>query len=373
MGNSQVILSNLTTESQAANHWSTIGIYQGLQACGSFSVLQFLDNYPSLKQKYGNNYTAAIEYYLQPNGGYDQQLLGYTVGGGYGRYTLGNVSGDGLYISATLRMGGSITSLVWNNIEFINNWGHGRQLQLTVHNGSSACYSPTEAGTKADEHYNYSTSIINYINTTETRFESSVQSAYWMYSGQYLSKCGYAINTVNVSNYTINKQISFGYKGKMDLGAISYNNSFYIPEDQLNTTLTFESPTAYLNQPFNQFYGLNTMNNMEVINYTIAGNGGHANTNGSFPIIATEDLKAALGVVPVQLKSIRDFAIYSFLTTEPDSNECTKWSIVQREKNVKKGTWFHFQNYLCIGDFDKVKDCMVYIYNDLNQNYRDIL
>ena len=70
-------------------------IFEGKQACGSFHVLQFLDNYPDLKKKYGTNYTAAISYYLQT--GYDQNMRGYTIGGGYGRYTLGNVTkGSGM-------------------------------------------------------------------------------------------------------------------------------------------------------------------------------------------------------------------------------------------------------------------------------------
>ena len=252
--NSQIILSNLTTESEAANHWSTIGIYQGLQACGSFHVLQFLNNYPNISLIYGTNYTGAIEYYLKPNGGYDNNLLGYTIGGGYGRYTLGNITNN-LYISGSLRMGGSITSLVWNNIEFINNWAHGRQLQLTIHNGSGACYSPTEAGQHIDQHYNYTTSIILNISTTINNLKSSVFGAYWMYPGQYDNRCGYAINTINTSNYIINKQIKFGFDNNNDINknVISYNNSFYIPEDHINNTVTFESPTAYLNKPFNTF------------------------------------------------------------------------------------------------------------------------
>eukprot|EP01084_Bolivina_argentea_P076767 139169_1 len=85
--NSDIISANITTKTESANHWQQIGVFEGKQACGSFHVLQFLDNYPDLKQKYGTNYTAAIGYYLQKNGGYDQGLLGYTIGGGYGRYT----------------------------------------------------------------------------------------------------------------------------------------------------------------------------------------------------------------------------------------------------------------------------------------------
>ena len=91
----------------ARENWINYGINNGLQGCGSYHVLQFLDNYPDIKSKYGNNYTAATLYYLDNPG-----LMGYTPNGNhYGRSTIADV-GNTLYISASKRMGGSIDRFV---------------------------------------------------------------------------------------------------------------------------------------------------------------------------------------------------------------------------------------------------------------------
>ena len=362
--NSDLISNNITTEEKAANHWQNIGIIEGKQACGSFHVLQFLDNYPDLKQKYGTNYTAAIEYYLQKNGGYDEHLLGYTIGGGYNRYTLGNVS-KGLYISGSLRMATSIDSLVWNNIEFINNWGHGRQLQNTVHNQSAQCFNPNGAGTYDDWQSNHTTSILLNVSTTNpNRFESYVLPAFWMLPGEYRSNCGYAVNTKNVSNYTMHKIISFMDNEKYDI--IEYKISFYVPYDM--TYIHFEAPTAYLTQPFQIFYGVNMTKNKngdyDLIQYNVAYGSRNQSMNNIPVMIATNDSSAALGVVPKELPQF--YGLYNFLNEKPDSNKCTKWNVIQEFHDVKGKTWFDFTVYFCVGTVEDVKNCMIEMFNRSN-------
>ena len=53
--------------------------------------------------------------------------------GGYGRWTVrsnAQVGGSYVYASASERTAGAIDSVVWKNKEFINNFDHGRQLQV---------------------------------------------------------------------------------------------------------------------------------------------------------------------------------------------------------------------------------------------------
>ena len=53
--------------------------------------------------------------------------------GGYGRWTVrSNAQAGGSYVhaSASERTAGAIDSIVWKNKEFINNFDHGRQLQV---------------------------------------------------------------------------------------------------------------------------------------------------------------------------------------------------------------------------------------------------
>jgi hypothetical protein len=61
------------------------------------------------------------------------------------RYTAYNAT-EGLFYSGSDRTALAIDSVVWNNVEFINQWDHGRELQMAVTNGSGECYNPTEAG-----------------------------------------------------------------------------------------------------------------------------------------------------------------------------------------------------------------------------------
>ena len=37
-----------------------------------------------------------------------------------------------LWVSASERMAGAIDSVVWDNVEFVNSWDHGRQMQMAV-------------------------------------------------------------------------------------------------------------------------------------------------------------------------------------------------------------------------------------------------
>jgi hypothetical protein len=46
---------------------------------------------------------------------------------------------EGFYASASNRTAGAIESIVWNYTEFVNQWDHGRELQLAVTNGSGEC------------------------------------------------------------------------------------------------------------------------------------------------------------------------------------------------------------------------------------------
>eukprot|EP01084_Bolivina_argentea_P115522 205418_1 len=369
--NSDVISNNIQTEQQAANHWQKIGIFEGKQACGSFHVLQFLDNYPSLKQKYGTNYTAAIGYYLEKDGGYDQHMLGYTIGGGYTRYTLGNVT-KRLYISGSLRMGASIDSLVWNNTEFVNNWGHGRQLQISVHNQSGACFDPNEAGTYNDWMANYSTSIILNISTSINIFESSAFPAFWTAPGETSNKgtC-VAINQWNVSNFTMNKSIQFMNDDKYSLNSkynvIQYNISIYIPYNM--PFVHFEAPTQYLPKPFDTFYGVNMTKDMngnyELINYDVNVNTSVESPSNIPVIIASNDSNYAVGVVGVAAVSRQSptiYALYNLLDHTPDSNSCSKWNVQYVFNNVAAKTWVDFTSYLCVGTLNDVKNCMVNIY-----------
>src|SRR5438105_3197108 len=61
------------------------------------------------------------------------------------------VLGQPLSISTSSQFGGAISSIRWANKEFINDWDHGRQLQVNSQFFNRfECYNPYEAGSFND-------------------------------------------------------------------------------------------------------------------------------------------------------------------------------------------------------------------------------
>ena len=144
--------AGLDTPELAADHWCSHGVLEGRQATSSFHSKQYLENYPELQELFGDDYEAATAHYI--NVGREEGRLGYREGGGHGRWTVrssNKVDGSYVYVSCSKRQGGAVDSLVWKDKEFINNWDHGRQLQMAMSvEGYGECWNPTEAGGKSD-------------------------------------------------------------------------------------------------------------------------------------------------------------------------------------------------------------------------------
>ena len=362
--------ASLFSKAEAAQHWETYGINEGRQACGSFHVLQYLDNYPSLKEKFGTNYTEAIEYYLEFGYYSKNESMGYTIGGAYGRYTISD-NKTGIFASGSDRTAMAIDSIVWNNIEFINAWDHGRELQSAVTTVDGECYNPTEAGSgNGDSIGSTSSSIVVSVSCDSAALETSVLPAYWMLPGTSESSCGAALNKEKVSNWTMSKHVSIGYETIENV--IYFANNVFVPINLTSSGLPgtqIEAPTAYLNANFDTFYSIDFENggNMEgnlteiVIDNNVGGAVSVNSANSSYVIIGTNDTLAAIGVIP-KIYPQRGFALFNFLGLEYDSDKTTKWSIVTYHENVVSGTTLMFENWFCIGTLQSVQQCMSKVY-----------
>ena len=98
--NEDLQTSGILSLESAKKHWLDIGSLEGRQACGSFHVRQFLDNYSQLSRQFRTDYTAAIKYYLEI--GHEHKMLGYSIGGAYRRYTIGDLKQGTLF--STLKL-----------------------------------------------------------------------------------------------------------------------------------------------------------------------------------------------------------------------------------------------------------------------------
>eukprot|EP01084_Bolivina_argentea_P178830 309089_1 len=350
--NPNVIQQQIYTKQQAQNHWLQYGINKGLQGCGSFHVLQFLDNYPPLKQKFGTNYSAAINYYLTT--GYNQGLMGYTPGGAYNRYTIAEIPTH-LYVSASNRMAGAIDSIVFKNIEYVNAWNHGRNLQISISiNNNGPCFNPNEAGSQNDNQTNQSTSILKNISSNNNTLITSNVPAFWLSTGD---EC--AINKVNISMFDIEKnvKINFGYQG---MWWITYKFNVTVPMD-INE-LIIESPMLYVNDFLNTFwwedgdggvYPVNVSNNM----------GGNYTSSGNFNLIAaSEDANMAITLVPSNMpdQSLQ-FKIENLLGLEQELQKTVKLSAIQKYYNISAQSVLSFETFICVGTVMDVQFCQGFV------------
>src|SRR2546423_14236869 len=92
------------------------------------------------------------------------------------------VFGQPLSVSTSSQFAGAVSSIKWANKEFINNWDHGRQLQLNAQFFNRfICYNPYEAGSFNDGSSGATTSRLLSISASGKTLESTTQMA-WYYS-----------------------------------------------------------------------------------------------------------------------------------------------------------------------------------------------
>eukprot|EP01084_Bolivina_argentea_P135331 238489_1 len=370
--NPELTQSQIYTVNQAAEHWQSIGIVEGLQACGSFHVLQFINNYRSIINKAcpppQQNYTCAIYYYL--NTGFDQNLMGYTIGGAYDKYTISSITTShptlGLFTSLSNRMGASIDSIIYQNFEYINAWNHNRNVQITAQTQYGECYQPTESGSIQDNQTNHTTSKIININATSNNIYTESAAAFYMPSGSCNSDdgCGCARNKANVSDYKITKNIYLKY-GYQNCFWVNYVTTIYVPEDL--DVITIKAPTVSVNSELNSFWKITDNGNSEIFPINIDDNGGKykvmADGMGAQLLVqATNDTKHAIAVMPVIPQTCNGgiWIENNLAKSEYIVNASSVQYLVFTYYNVTKGTMLNLNSIICIGTLQDVQMCTAF-------------
>src|SRR6266404_1843622 len=79
-------------------------------------------------------------------------------------------------VSTSNQFGGAVSSIKWNGKEYINNWDHGRQLQVNMQFFNRyCCYNPYEAGSFEDAKGPTSTSKVLSLSASGNRLETTTQ------------------------------------------------------------------------------------------------------------------------------------------------------------------------------------------------------
>jgi hypothetical protein len=200
-------------------HWQNYGVAEGRQAHGCFHTRQYLSRYEDIREACKGDSGCALDHYLQH--GISEKRVGYVEDGmTFGRATIADVA-LGICVSAGARTAGAVDSVVFQNTEMINTHDHGRQLQVavTICTNSTAescrgeCYNPTEGGASSDDRFNPTSMLLNASTPSNAVLSTNVLPAFWLHPGERepspSAGCSVAINTVNVSNYVIAKNVSF--------------------------------------------------------------------------------------------------------------------------------------------------------------------
>jgi hypothetical protein len=374
-------------------HWQSYGVAEGRQAHGCFHTRQYLARYEDVKEACKGDTACALNHYIQH--GISEGRVGYVEDGvPFGRATIADAA-LGICVSAGARTAGAVDSVVFQNQEMINSHDHGRQLQVAVtlctdttpESCRGECYNPTEVfppfpsscrrillyplplqgGASSDDRFNPTSVLMNVSTPSNAVLSTAVLPAFWLHPGEHepapSAGCTVAINTVNVSNYVIGKDVSFRPFGVPNALQFSFNlyldDSMHMLQvmrartfcDQAvkrtvfsgETTWQVEGPTGYMLSAFTAFYTVDVKSGaLTPIDNTHPG-------EVPVPLVfSTPDGSAAMGamVSPATQSSFNVmYAKFNFASLQPFDNGTTKWSNVFRSgPHAKVGSRFFRSN-----------------------------
>ncbi|RKH91472.1 hypothetical protein D7Y21_02560 [Corallococcus sp. AB045] len=294
--------------------------------------------------------------------------------GPYG--TTGPLIGDTSFGNATVQMGtsashgGAVTSLFYGGTEYINNYDHGRQMQVAFSlDGYGEALMPTEAGSNRNGTNPTSTTQVVGYGAQPGRMTSTVHPAYWLEPGEDAGKYNSvpkAINTTLVSEDTITKDITVGVGGHDNV--IQYDSHIHLaaPHD----TIYVEAPTTYVNGEFEKHYRFDPATGESRLYPRVHSEkprppeeGGFVDEAGNVPlIVATEGGEHAMAIwSPDEKRSDLQYRLHQFDLNDPEQN-CSKLSVTfGMSENVPAD--IKTQSYVIVGTLEEVKARLAELYN----------
>ena len=124
------------------------------------------------------------------------------------------ISNAAISIGISKRDAGAVSSIIYDGHEFVNDYDHGRQLQIAWFvNGLDAEDNPTEAGSQDDFKKLTSTSELLSVRVEGNHIITESHPAYWWQPGK-------GLNLQAVTKDTLKKTITLGYGGDRNVIAI---------------------------------------------------------------------------------------------------------------------------------------------------------
>lgn len=168
-----------------------------------------------------------------------------------------NVNGEPIVVAASAdRYAGSIDSVTFRGVEYINNYDHGRSLSAALQpDGLGECYNPTEPGSYDDASNLTSSSVLLSISNQGNVLTTQTNMVNWLRPGEpsHTPCLGVnppvGVNPTYLSNYIISKNVSF--YGNAIPNLFVDNVSISVPDTHSSTNT--EAATPYLPSQFSVF------------------------------------------------------------------------------------------------------------------------
>ena len=290
------------------------------------------------------------------------------------------ISGGDLTVSTSSQFAGAVSSIKWKGKEFINNWDHGRQLQLdSQFFNRYICYNPYEAGSFEDGQKPTSSSKLLSLNASGNYLEATTQMA-WYY-GTFIPEnevkpedyCGDPAQWLPItpyqsplSNYKVTKKITIGFAGMPNvLEDLVYQT---IPEP---VRMASNVLVAVVN------YEFSSMRSWDVVSKDYRKIRSIAGIDDRIKVVSTPDGNFAMGwyapelLQPYGLDGVANWWLVvppnpaypdPLNPSQPDPNfACVHFGSANRYDNFGPGMTFD-RAYLVVGNLEQVRTTLASVH-----------
>lgn len=293
-------------------------------------------------------------------------------------------------VQTSSRFAAAVSSIQWDGKEFINNWDHGRQLQLNAQFfNRGECYNPYEAGSQEDFKLLTTSARVLSLTASGNTLSSSTQMAWYLprrqnprpdlgdYCGDprfWLPLPGNETQyTGQPSPYRVDKSVTIGYHhGGVDIpNVIEYSSQLYIPEQVLKglNNVTVVMPFEF-----------SSIRSYDVVSKSYRNIRLLAGEDDNIKVAATADGKYALSYyVPELLQpysSVSDASWWRVVPPDPLFPDldfpCVHVGSFNRYDAFNGPGYTYDRAFIVLGNLDQVKSTLATLHNQFSALDRDV-
>lgn len=266
------------------------------------------------------------------------------------------ISNAALSIGISNRDAGAVSSIIYDGHEFVNDYDHGRQLQVAwIYNEIGEAYNPTEAGSADDFSKPTSTSELLSVRVAGNTLTTENHPAYWLRPGK-------GRNTQDMTRDTLKKTVTLGYGG--DPHVIVFDTVIMVSPELTGppvTKIRVEAPAFYASRTLTEHYQFDRRDGAMVKIFpprpdTIDRMNERMHLNPErqlIPIMSSPDGRYAVGVCAAQVEGFWAYSSYTIPATN-QASACNKVSTRFRHA-AETGHTYSYRTFVIVGNLETVR------------------